>query len=367
MSFCGYPKPYMNIGIDGGPLSIVDDRLKVGVYRDTLELIAWMSKLGEKHHFTVYVFTPPPREVGERFGKNVTFKLLTPPTGFMKVRLPLELAIHPVDVFIGTAQAIPIMTCPTIGIVNDLGFLHHPDLYGKSAAKLVLQTKQLVDRTSHIVCISKFTRDDVVSHYHIDPNKISVAYPGVSPVFTSRGASFRYPRPYILFVGSLTKSKNIPQAIRIFSKFLKQTETDYDFLLAGGDFWPDPEIKKTIDSLHMKTRVKLLGRVRDDTLAKLYRGATAFLTTSLTEGFCLPAAEAMGSGTPVVALDHGALKEVVGEAGLVVTSENHGVSALVSLCTKPEIREAYKKKAIERAKVFTSEKFAGKILDMIKL
>ena len=270
----------MNIGIDGGPLSITDERLKVGVYRDTVELISAMSKLRENHRFTVYLFTAP-EGIGERFPKNVTFKLVQPSTGFMKVRLPLELALHPVDVFIGTAQAVPVTKCPTVGIINDLGFLYNPDAYGKSAKKLAEQTQQLVNRTSHIICISKFTKVDVISHYHADPEKITVASPGVSAAFSSTGPSFPHPRPYILFVGSLTRSKNLPQAIRIFYEFLKRSKKDVDFLLAGGDYWPDPEIDRTIESLHLKGRVKLLGRVSDKKLAILYRGATAFLTTAL--------------------------------------------------------------------------------------
>lgn len=353
----------MNIGIDGGPLSITDDRLKVGVYRDTLELIATLSKIGENHTFTVYCFTPPVAEVGERFGKNVRVKMLMPPAGFMRVRLPFELWRNPVDVFIGTAQAIPVTRVPTIGIVNDLGFLQYPQTYGDSAKELSQQTSYLVKHASHIIAISNTTKQDIRRYYHIDPKRVTVCYPGVSSVFSSNGPRNSHPRSYVLFVGSLTKTKNIPRAIRIFAQFRLTLGEPFDFFLAGGDFWPDPKIKQTIDELQMNESVHLLGRIIDEKLADLYRGATAFFTASLTEGFCLPAIEAMKSGTPVVALDHGALAEIVADGGIVVSDENKAVDALVAMTDK-QIRDTYAEKALARAKLFSWEKSAKNILEI---
>jgi glycosyltransferase involved in cell wall biosynthesis len=67
-------------------------------------------------------------------------------------------------------------------------------------------------------------------------------------------------------------------------------------------------------------RVTIVGRVGDDELAAWYRRAQMLVSPSLYEGFGLPAAEAMASGTPVIATDAGALPEVVadGEAGAIV-------------------------------------------------
>src|SRR5205823_3788712 len=60
------------------------------------------------------------------------------------------------------------------------------------------------------------------------------------------------------------------------------------------------------------------GRVDEATLDALYRGAAALAVPSRSEGFGLPALEAMARGCPVVASDAGALPEVVGDAGLLV-------------------------------------------------
>ena len=63
--------------------------------------------------------------------------------------------------------------------------------------------------------------------------------------------------------------------------------------------------------------VRWLGEVKDDELARLYRGARAVAYVSLYEGFGLPVLEAMACGAPVVAARTGALAEVAGGAAVL--------------------------------------------------
>ena len=61
-----------------------------------------------------------------------------------------------------------------------------------------------------------------------------------------------------------------------------------------------------------------MGRVDDDELAALYRGARCLVFPSLYEGFGLPVLEAMACGTPVVTSRGGATEEVAGGAAVLV-------------------------------------------------
>ncbi len=62
----------------------------------------------------------------------------------------------------------------------------------------------------------------------------------------------------------------------------------------------------------------MTGYVPDEDLVTLFAGAAALVTPSLYEGFGLPAARAMATGTPVIASDRSSHPEVVGDAGLLV-------------------------------------------------
>jgi glycosyltransferase involved in cell wall biosynthesis len=67
--------------------------------------------------------------------------------------------------------------------------------------------------------------------------------------------------------------------------------------------------------------------VDDATLDALYRGAAVLAVPSRSEGFGLPALEAMARGCPVVASRAGALPEVVGDAAVLVPPGDAGALA----------------------------------------
>lgn len=350
----------MIIGVDAGALSITDERLKVGVWRVTFNLLCELSALDQKNTYRLYSFRPIDGEVMQRLGSNMKNIVLSPSIGWSKVRLPLALRIHPVDVLLGLAQTLPSSLPYTIGFIYDLGFLFRPEAYGISARKLAKQTKQLIERADHIVTISESSKKDIMNHYPTSEKRVTVAYPGVS-LSASKGVALQGP-PYFLFVGSLNKAKDIPLAIEAFALFLKKTQRLYDFILVGGEYWPDAAIDALIDSYNVRGRIRKVGYVPDDALIDYYRGATALVATGLREGFCLPAAEAMASGTPVLAVDRGSLKEVVGRGGIVVAKPKAELlaDAMVKM-TQKKTRDQYARLALVQSKKFSWKTFAASV------
>ena len=351
----------MVIGVDAGALSITDDRLKVGVYRVVRETLRGLVRIDPGNEYRLYCFG---REIGEiseirEIGRERIKEVRLPRVGWSKVWLPLELRWHSVDVFLGFAQALPLLkTSYNIGFVYDLGFLYHPEVYGKSAITLKKQTDNLVRRADHIITISHTTKSDLTREYKVPTEKITVAYPGVNSAFSPAGEKHTGANPYFLFVGSLNKAKDIPTLLESFAKL-----RGYDLYLVGGDYWPDRAIEETIKKFHLASRVKMLGFVPDEKLPAYYRGATAFVTTALQEGFCLPAAESMACGTPVVALGRGALGEIVGEGGIVTTNLEEAMRKMMD----KNIRAKYSKKAIMQAKKYRWKKFAEHIRSHLAL
>lgn len=346
----------MVIGVDAGALSITDDRLKVGVYRVTKQTLLSLAKLDRENHYRLYTFLPVEEGIVEAFEGRVE-EVVLPMRGWQRVWLPIELRKRPVGVFLGFAQALPFSkTSYNIGFVYDLGFLYHPQVYGTSAITLKKQTDTLVRRSDHIITISSATKTDLTREYGLSKEKITVAYPGVDASFSPAGEKYVGPKPYFLFVGSLNKVKDIPTLLESFAKL-----RGYDLYLVGGNYWPDPAIEETIKKFHLAGRVKKFGFVPDEELPKYYRGATAFVTTALQEGFCLPVAESMACGTPVVSLAQGALGEIVGKGGIVTEKIAEGMREM----TDKNIRAEYVKKAIRQAKKFRWEEFARHILNCI--
>lgn len=358
----------MKIGIDGGALSITDDRLKVGVYRVAYNLIKDIPRSDNKNSYRVYSFSrggeraPLPRR------KNVEFLQLLRP-GFQKIWQPVELMKDPVDVYLGISQSLPftLYDIKKIGFIYDVGFLDHPEFYRDSFYALSLQTASLIKHAHHIITISQASADSIMSRYHVPKEKLTVAYLGVEKQFHPSGKKHHRKNPYFLFVGSLKPGKNVPMMLRAFSKFLASSSIEYDFLLVGSDYWLDPGISATINSLGLHRNVHIVGFADDVTLSEYYRGATALMSVSLIEGFGLPVVEAMASSCPVIGSTIGSLPEVVGSAGMLVDPDNEDelVGALLFVSTDKIKREQMKEKGRARAKLFSWDLFAKKVSAVI--
>ncbi len=119
------------------------------------------------------------------------------------------------------------------------------------------------------------------------------------------------PRSYVLFVGTVEPRKGIDVLLAAYASLRRQGHPDLRLVVAGPPGWGETP---ALDG----EGVVAPGRIDEVTLDALYRGAAVLAVPSRSEGFGLPALEAMARGCPVVVSDAGALPEVVGDAGVLV-------------------------------------------------
>jgi glycosyltransferase involved in cell wall biosynthesis len=107
------------------------------------------------------------------------------------------------------------------------------------------------------------------------------------------------------------------------------------------------------------------GRVSDEELVALYRGAAAYLDASLFEGFGYQPLEAMACGAPVVGST--AVREVVGGAGLLCDPGDAQAQAdsLVRLLEEPGLAQDLRRRGLERAAEFSWERTAAQLADVL--
>jgi glycosyltransferase involved in cell wall biosynthesis len=129
-----------------------------------------------------------------------------------------------------------------------------------------------------------------------------------------RCGQLRPGRRLVLSVGRLVPEKNQAALLRAFA-LIEAQHRDTDLWLVGeGPLRADLEALRA--ELGLDGRVCLVGK-RDDVPA-LMRGADLLVLSSQVEGFGLVVAEAMASGTPVVATNVGGVSEVMQDHGILV-------------------------------------------------
>jgi glycosyltransferase involved in cell wall biosynthesis len=198
------------------------------------------------------------------------------------------------------------------------------ELYGGELSTRMLKKKAL-ETADLVISISESTKKDVCRLYQVDPHKVVIAYPGVSSVF--RGPTSPSPvagrddeRPYMLYVGNRGWYKNFDLLLNTFVR--QEYFHDFDLVLVGGERELSVQQQQlAADSVTKRTWLRH-EFCSDTRLAGLYSNATAFICTSLYEGFGIPLLEAMACGCPVIAAETSSVPEVVGDAALLFDPED---------------------------------------------
>ncbi|MBW4561745.1 MAG: glycosyltransferase family 4 protein [Mojavia pulchra JT2-VF2] len=224
-----------------------------------------------------------------------------------------------------------------------------------------------------ILSVSENTKQDILSCFNIDPDKIYVTYqPVINNSLSIKEESIdiflkKYKlkhKKYLLFVGAIEPKKNLGRLIDAYSEL----DTDIELVIVGkkGWLWKD-EIRKleTIFSNELNSRIKLLEYVPRRDLNYLYKGAFCFVFPSLYEGFGLPPLEAMSLGCPVITSNVASLPEVCGEAALYVDPYNsHEIrQAIENLMNNPHLQIQLSEVGKERAKLFSMENYVKKLYE----
>ena len=243
-------------------------------------------------------------------------------------------AARSADVLHCTTMRGPVRArLPVVVTVHDCALLRHPDAFppwhrytGRAALRHGARHADMV------VAVSAFTRSELVELLGIPAERVRVVPNGVEPVFEPGG-----PRPagdYVLAVGTLEPRKNLARAVEAARL------ANVELRVVGAAGWGGVGVPGWV------------GRVSDEELAALYRGARCLVLPSLYEGFGLPVLEAMACGTPVVTTKGGATEEVAGGAAVLVDALD-AASIAAGIAEAETRRDELRRLGLERAREFS--------------
>ena len=234
-----------------------------------------------------------------------------------------------------TQHALPLRSpCPGVVTVHDVSFARDPSVMGwKDRTVFRLVVPRALRGAKRIFTVSERTKRDLVELYSVDPDHVLVTPNGVDPAFTPGPGS----HDYVLSVGAVQRRKNQLAALQAADA------VGLPLVVVG------PEKDASIAAELRTGGARLEGYVETARLVELYRGAACLVQSSSYEGFGLPVVEAMASGTPVVAIDEPALREVAGDAAVVVGAPSLADGIRTALTDRERLVAA----GIERARAFS--------------
>ena len=170
----------------------------------------------------------------------------------------------------------------------------------------------------------------------------------------------------VLHIGSTVDRKNVPLVIQTVARLRMEVGVDVYLLQVGGRLTGEQEAM--IDRLGLSRVVRSVPAADERSLRRAYRAADVLLFPSLYEGFGFPVLEAFASGLPVVTSGAGGLREVGGDAAVIVDGRDPTayVQALVDLSEDQDRREALIALGMHRADGFTWRRTADQTAEVYK-
>ena len=248
------------------------------------------------------------------------------------------------------ARGLDVLHCPTfrgpvrssvpvVVTVHDLAVLRHPGTFNQWTRRYSRFAVPRVARAARrLIAVSEFTRGEIVELVGIPEERIRVIPNAVGEEFVAEGPAES--GDYVLAVGTLEPRKNLGAAQQAAQRL------GVELRVVGAQGWGGVQVNGW------------LGRVPDEELAALYRGARCLVYPSLYEGFGIPVLEAMACGTPVVTSAGGATEEVAGGAAVLV--DPHDPAAIAAGVEEASSRrDELRARGLERAAQFSWNRVAA--------
>jgi D-inositol-3-phosphate glycosyltransferase len=270
-----------------------------------------------------------------------------------------------------------VVTYHALGKVRQI----HQKEQDKFPAERLLIENQTAEKANQVIAECTQDREDLITHYGVNPDSISVVPCGFCPS-EFYPVNQTYARTYlglendeniILQLGRMVPRKGVDNVIKALS-YLKTSSKKTTLIIVGGELEvPDPlccpeigRLQKLAEELNISSSIKFVGRRNRNVLKYYYSAADIFVTTPWYEPFGITPLESMACGTPVIGADVGGIKYSVkhGETGYLVPPKDPKALAnkIDRLLSNKALINKMQVKSLKRVhQLFTWEKIAGSI------
>jgi glycosyltransferase involved in cell wall biosynthesis len=242
--------------------------------------------------------------------RRIEFQVIGSGNGHLWEQLHLRKAP---GLIINLGNSGPILRRNSMVVIHDVGVFRTPENFDARYARIHRTLGRMLALTSTIGTVSEFSRSELSQVFKIPTERIFVAPNGADHLKDTQADPTILERlkleaeHYFLFVGSPTRNKNLPLALKAFELLNDPTAK---LVVVGSLSNTVFRVGADLD----RPGVVLPGYLTDAEVSALYQNATALVFPSLYEGFGIPPLEAMVRGCPVLASNIPTAIEVCGDA-----------------------------------------------------
>ena len=270
----------------------------------------------------------------------------------------------------------PGAQCKQLPVIHDINFFHNPqDLKSLTSKYYNYFFPKYAKLATRIATVSEYSKQDISTHYLINPNNIDVVYNGINDGFKplleqeqqAVRNQFSQGKPYFLFVGSQSPRKNLKRLVAAFDLFKQQTQSEYKLLLVGAVYSKEGDVKRVIDQSPYSNDIVFTGRQPQSVLEQIMASAFSLAFVPYFEGFGIPLVEAMQCEIPIISSNTTCMPEIAGNAALMVNpfEVNDIANAMIELYHKPDVRKQLVENGKQQKHMFSWDKSANLLWDSI--
>lgn len=296
------------------------------------QLTGLMQVAGDRYDLTLYVqpgFVAAHRHLAERSSiVSMPFerdwrgaRIVLEHTWFARAARRHDLVHH------GGGTAPLNTPRPAVVTVHDLQYREFPQYFSRGRLAYLRQMMPRAMRRATIVTVpSEFVKGTVLDAFDVDPDSVVVVPHGIPepPIpdelqieSARRDAGLESTTPYVVYPAITHPHKRHDTVVTMLRHL-----PDHRLVLLGGVGAAEQDVVSAIGNAGVGDRVVRPGRVPADVRDAFIAGADALVFPSAYEGFGAPLVEAMALSTPVVASAHAAVREVVGDAAVIIDTDD---------------------------------------------
>ncbi len=260
--------------------------------------------------------------------------------------------------------------CRLVTTVHDLSPTMHPEFFSVKtrAWHRFSNPQKIAQKSDRVIAVSNSTTEDLQKIWGIPRAKI-IATPLAASAKLGRVSvhdihqtkvGVNLPLKFVLSLSTLEPRKNLKTLVRAFAEFKNESNSPVELVLAGSfdkKIFADPKLQKF-------EWLNLPGFITEKDKSALLSAAEVFCFPSIYEGFGIPPLEAMRCGTPVLASNIPAIREVCGDAAKLLPPKNVDAwkVALQKILSNEKLREDLARQGLIQAKKFSWKKTAEKTI-----